>query len=214
MSHNGSYGNPRLLDLFCCEGGAGDGYHRAGFHVVGVDVEDQPRYPFDLLTADAVRVLTEMPRFVDTFDAFHASPPCQAHSDLQKQSKREYPDFIVPVREALDRIGKPYVIENVEGAPLEDPVLLCGTMFPSLRVIRHRLFETNWPLRARQAQGALRPAQPGRELRPGHGRRQLHGRKQARGDGHAVDDREGLQRGDSARLHGMDRDAAPSAPRA
>jgi DNA (cytosine-5)-methyltransferase 1 len=147
MPHNGSYGNPRLLDLFCCEGGAGDGYHRAGFHVVGVDVEDQPRYPFDLLTADAVRVLTEMPRFVDTFDAFHASPPCQAHSDLQKQSKREYPDFIVPVREALDRIGKPYVIENVEGAPLEDPVLLCGTMFPSLRVIRHRLFETNWPLR-------------------------------------------------------------------
>jgi DNA (cytosine-5)-methyltransferase 1 len=141
----------RILDLFCCEGGAGEGYHRAGFEVVGVDMEEQSRYPHEFRRADALDVLDWLATFGHvfgrTFDAIHASPPCQAHSDLQKQSKIEYPDFIVPVRELLQRIGLPYVIENVEGAPLEDPVLLCGTMFPSLRVIRHRLFETNWPLR-------------------------------------------------------------------
>ena len=27
----------RLLDLFCCAGGAGMGYHKAGFEVVGVE---------------------------------------------------------------------------------------------------------------------------------------------------------------------------------
>jgi DNA (cytosine-5)-methyltransferase 1 len=147
---NGSYGNPRLLDLFCCEGGAGEGYHRAGFDVLGVDLERQPRYPHEFIQSDALGVLDAMADGMpwwQGFDAIHASPPCQAHSDLQKQSKREYPDFIAPVRERLQAIGLPYVIENVEGAPLEDPVLLCGTMFPSLRVIRHRLFETNWPLR-------------------------------------------------------------------
>jgi DNA (cytosine-5)-methyltransferase 1 len=83
------------------------------------------------------------------FSAVHASPPCQAWSDLQKQNKREYPDLIGPTRELLDAWlwdGVPYVIENVEGAPLRSPVTLCGTGFPGLRVIRHRQFETNWPL--------------------------------------------------------------------
>lgn len=134
---------PRLLDLFCCAGGAGMGYHQAGFDVVGVDLSPQPRYPFAFIQHDAVKL--DM-RFIRSFDAVHASPPCQAHTDLQKQSKREYPCFIEPVRAMLKASGLPYVIENVEGAPLIDPVVLCGTMFPGTRVIRHRLFETNWPL--------------------------------------------------------------------
>ena len=145
---------PILLDLFCCQGGAAMGYHRAGFDVSGFDLEPQPRYPFDFHRRDALEVLREVAASGGRFSGYgvaavHASPPCQAHSDLQKQSKIDYPDLIGPVREALEELGLPYVIENVEGAPLRDPVQLCGAnddVFPELRVIRHRRFETNWPL--------------------------------------------------------------------
>lgn len=51
------------------------------------------------------------------------------------------------VRELLEQSGKPWVIENVPGAPLRDPVVLCGSMF-GLDVRRHRLFETSFPLLA------------------------------------------------------------------
>lgn len=132
---------PRLLDLFCCEGGAATGYHQAGFDVVGVDIEPQPRYPFAFIQMDAT---TLDQRFLKTFDAIHASPPCQAHTDLAKQNKREYICHINKTREMLIASGLPYVIENVEGAPLLNPVMLCGTMFPGTRVIRHRLFESNF----------------------------------------------------------------------
>jgi len=136
---------PRLLDLFCGAGGAAKGYHDAGFEVVGVDIKPQPRFPFefhqrDVMTFDVLDIYGFAP------DVIHASPPCQAHSDLQKQSKREYPDHIAASRRFLERSGLPYVIENVEGAPLVDPVMLCGTMFPGLRVLRHRLFESNFPI--------------------------------------------------------------------
>lgn len=141
---------PLILDLFCGAGGAGKGYHDAGFDVIGVDISPQPRYPFPFHQRDALIFLDVL---LDTPDragiaAIHASPPCQAHSDLQKQSKREYQDFIAPVRERLRSLGLPYIIENVEGAPLIDPVKLCGasSAFPELRVIRHRLFESNMPL--------------------------------------------------------------------
>jgi DNA (cytosine-5)-methyltransferase 1 len=97
----------------------------------------------------------------------HASPPCQAHSDLQRQSKREYEDFIPRVRDLLLQWGGPYVIENVEGAPLENPIVLCGTMFPGLRVIRHRLFETNFPIEAP-------PAHPKHPLVFTHDKRKAH----------------------------------------
>jgi DNA (cytosine-5)-methyltransferase 1 len=144
---------PLLLDLFCCAGGAGMGYHRAGFEVWGVDVAYQPRYPFEFRRGDALDFMDRLlardgtaDRIGNLYDAIHASPPCQAHSDLQKQNKRHYEDFIPRVRELLIESGLPYVIENVEGAPLRDPITLCGTMFPGLRVLRHRLFETNWPL--------------------------------------------------------------------
>jgi DNA (cytosine-5)-methyltransferase 1 len=136
----------RLLDLFCCAGGAAVGYHRAGFDVVGRDIMPQPNYPYPFHQADALEVLGAIVRRgYAHVDVIHASPPCQAHSDLQRQSKREYEDFIPRVRDLLLQWGGPYVIENVEGAPLENPIVLCGTMFPGLRVIRHRLFETNFP---------------------------------------------------------------------
>ncbi len=138
-------GRPRLLDLFCCEGGAATGYHEAGFDLVGVDIDPQPRYPFGFIQMDATAV--DM-RFINTFDVIHASPPCQRHTDLARQNKRDYPCFIEATRALLTASGLPYVIENVEGAPLLNPTMLCGTMFPGTRVIRHRLFETNWPLAA------------------------------------------------------------------
>lgn len=137
----------RILDLFCCAGGAAVGYHRAGFDVVGVDMNPQPRYPFAFIQADALALDL---RFVRSFDAMHASPPCQRHSDLAKRNKNAHthPDLIPQTRALLKASGLPYIIENVEGAPLIDPVMLCGTMFPGLRVIRHRLFESNIHLTA------------------------------------------------------------------
>jgi DNA (cytosine-5)-methyltransferase 1 len=136
---------PRLLDLFCCAGGAGVGYSNAGFDVVGVDIAPQPRYPLPFIQADALGL---DPKFIATFDAIHASPPCQSYSDLAKRNGNadEWPRLIEPVREMLIRSGLPYIIENVDGAPLLHPVVLCGTMFKGLRVIRHRLFEANFSI--------------------------------------------------------------------
>lgn len=140
-------GKQRLLDLFCCAGGASVGYARSGFEVVGVDLSPQPRYPFEFHQADALAL---DPEFLATFDAVHASPPCQSYSDLAKRNRNGHlwPRLVEPTRKLLRSLGVPYVIENVEGAPLLDPLVLCGTMFPGLRVIRHRLFESNVPLDA------------------------------------------------------------------
>ncbi len=140
---------PRLLDLFCGAGGAAMGYYRAGFDVVGVDIEPQPHYPFEFYRKDALEhlaVLNASSIYGWAFDAIHASPPCQAYSDLQRRSGWEYPKLIEPVREVLEATRLPYIIENVPEAPLKFPVILCGTMFPGLRVIRHRGFESNSPL--------------------------------------------------------------------
>lgn len=131
----------RLLDLFCGAGGAGMGYHRAGFDVVGVDIIDQPDYPFEFHRADALRFPLR------GFDAYHASPPCQAYSEGGRRypaRQAQHPRLIGPIRERLETTGKPYVIENVMGA-LEDmrsPLTLHGGMF-GLRVVRRRLFESN-----------------------------------------------------------------------
>src|ERR1039458_774731 len=136
---------PRLLDLFCCAGGAATGYSKAGFDIVGVDINPQPNYPFAFVQTDAMNL---DPKFISTFDAIHASPPCQSYSDLAKRNGNAdaWPRLIDPVREVLERSGLPYIIENVEGAHLRNPIVLCGTMFKGLRVIRHRLFETNFPI--------------------------------------------------------------------
>lgn len=133
---------PRLLDLYCCAGGAGAGYHRAGFDVVGVDINPQPRYPFEFHQGDAIEFLREHGH---EFDVIGASPPCQAWTPLGAlHPEKEYPQLIDATREVLEEIGKPYVIENVMSAPLikSRSIVLCGGMF-GLRTYRHRRFESN-----------------------------------------------------------------------
>lgn len=131
---------PRLLDLFCCAGGAGAGYARAGFEVVGVDIDPQPNYPFEFHQADALEFVE---KHGHDFDAIHASPPCQAYSETMRIRGNDHPELIPPTRRALKAAGVPWVIENVTGSPLIDPIELCGAMF-GLKTYRHRLFETSF----------------------------------------------------------------------
>ena len=155
---------PRLLDLFCCQGGASAGYVLAGFEVVGVDIDPQPRYPFTFVQGDALAYLDE---HGGEFDAVHASPPCQGYSNAQRIQGHEHPMLIEAVRERLDMLGKPYVIENVPGAPLKAPAELCGGMF-GLRTYRHRLFESNAGLVAPEhVQHLVGQVKMGRPLREG-----------------------------------------------
>ncbi len=131
---------PRLLDLFCGAGGCSVGYARAGFDVVGVDLNPMPRYPFEFHQGDALDFVREHGH---EFDAIHASPPCQAYTPLQALHKHiERADLVDATREALVATGKPWAIENVTSAPLHSGIVLCGTMF-DLRVFRHRRFETS-----------------------------------------------------------------------
>lgn len=139
----------RLLDLFCCEGGAGAGYARAGFEVVGVDIDPQRRYPFEFHQADAVEYLLAHGH---EFDAIHASPPCQAYSITKHSHSIEHPELVEPTRAALLSSGKPFIMENVPGAPLLNYITLCGAAFgceatdvdgAPLVLRRHRLFESN-----------------------------------------------------------------------
>lgn len=132
----------RLLDLFCCQGGASHGYAQVGFEVVGVDINSQTRYPYEFVQADALEYVAAHGH---EFDAIHASPPCQAYTTAQRLQGNRHPDFIDPLRHLLVASRKPYVIENVPGAPLIAPALLCGAMF-GISTYRHRLFETNWLL--------------------------------------------------------------------
>ncbi|MEV0343178.1 DNA methylase [Nocardia sp. NPDC050713] len=137
---------PRLLDLYCCAGGAAMGYHRAGFEVVGVDIAPQPRYPFTFHQGDAIEFLTAHGH---EFDMVHASPPCQRYSPLAAlYPDREYPDLVAATRTALIAVGTPFVIENVMPAPMDlvRSITLCGSMF-GLRTYRHRRFESNVALR-------------------------------------------------------------------
>jgi DNA (cytosine-5)-methyltransferase 1 len=173
---------PKLLDLYCCEGGAASGYTDAGFDVYGVDLFkllpggfSRKRYHGPAYTGDVLEVLTrlmlgEAIPFEHTdghieylglqdFDAIHASPPCQ-HASAGTRAMRaagddRHPALIEPTRELLKATGLPYVIENVKGAALLDPILLCGSMFSlatadadgvSLYLERHRMFETSWDM--------------------------------------------------------------------
>lgn len=139
----------RCLDLYCCGGGASLGYEQAGFEAVGVDIEKQPHYRGKFIQADVLEFMMDRDNW-RTFDFIHASPPCQLYSKTTKQFKlkgKEYPDLVEPTRKLLQLTGLPYVIENVEGAPLIDPILLCGSMF-DIPAYRHRLFESNIPLTA------------------------------------------------------------------
>lgn len=138
---------PRLLDLFCGAGGCSVGYHRAGFDVVGVDNKPHPDYPFPMVVTDAM-VLLGVPAFLQGFDVVHASPPCPRYSVAThaRGNAHEHPDLVMPVREALRAWGGVYIIENVPGAPLENPALVCGWAMGMKHIKRHRLFESNAPL--------------------------------------------------------------------
>jgi DNA (cytosine-5)-methyltransferase 1 len=131
---------PRLLDAFCGAGGAGMGYHRAGFDVTGVDIKPQPRYPFAFHQGDALDFIREHGH---EFDCIHASPPCQKYSVANNIHKRsDHPDLLGPTRDALNATGLPWVIENVPGAPMQNYVVVCGLSL-GCNVKRHRWFESN-----------------------------------------------------------------------
>ena len=131
----------RVLDLFCGAGGAAMGLHRAwpDAEIVGVDIKPQPRYPFTFVQGDAMTFP------LDGFDFVWASPPCQKYSAATRHLAKDVPKLIEPVRNLLQSTGKPYCIENTPGAPMREPVILCGLSF-GLNVKRHRLFETNFPV--------------------------------------------------------------------
>jgi DNA (cytosine-5)-methyltransferase 1 len=120
------------------------GYHQAGFDVCGVDLVWMDRYPFQFFQMSAL-ALADDPEFLDQFDAIAASPPCKVHTSMKAFSSSHHVDLVPETRELLIKSGKPWVMENVPGAPLIDPVTLCGSMF-GLNVRRHRLFESNIPL--------------------------------------------------------------------
>lgn len=124
------------------------GYHRAGFEVTGVDIKHGKRYPFKYLR---LNVMELQPSDLAEYDLIHASPPCQTHSitrnlRIAQGKQTDKLDLIEPTRALLKASGKPYVIENVPGAPLFKPILLCGSAF-NLKVRRHRLFESNVELK-------------------------------------------------------------------
>jgi hypothetical protein len=138
----------KVLDLFCGAGGASMGYYLAGFDVTGIDIKHGKRYPFNYIRKDVMTLTVED---LQPYDLIHASPPCQTYSITKhlriaqgKQTNKL--DLVEPVRKLLIESGKPYVIENVVGSPLIDPVLVCGSAF-GLKVRRHRLFESNQPIK-------------------------------------------------------------------
>ena len=146
----------KLLDLFSGAGGAARGYQNAGFHVTGVDYHVQPRYAGDEFIYDDAYDYVLL--HGSGYDIIHASPPCQRYSTMAGRTGNQYPDSIAKTRAVLQATGKPWVIENVPDAPLEDPIELCGTHFDLCADVggqmrwlrRHRHFES--PLELREPQ--------------------------------------------------------------
>lgn len=153
---------PRLLDLFCCAGGAGMGYARAGFEITGVDIVAHKNNPHAVIVADA---LTLDPAWIaGNFDAVHASPPCQGYTTMRHApGAKGAPRMIGVTRELLQATGLPWVIENVEAAAdeMRNQLLLCGTMFglgaQGHELQRHRLFETSFQIAALACMHTERP---------------------------------------------------------
>jgi DNA (cytosine-5)-methyltransferase 1 len=147
---------PRLLDAFCGAGGATRGYQLAGFHVIGVDVNPQPNYCGDeFIQADVLEYLADLLDHLypfNAFDAVHASPPCQGYTPLRHRTGRVRSGLVAVTRNLLQQTEIPYVIENVPGAPLINPIRLCGSSFGlganGRQLRRHRLFECSFPVMA------------------------------------------------------------------
>ena len=130
---------PKLLDLYCCEGGASMGYYKAGFEVTGVDIHPQPNYPFNFILADALTV------DLSGYDCFHASPPCykntwSARRWIKGEVAYDKEDRVAETRSLLALTNKPFVIENTPGAEMSNYIRLKGTMF-GIKVLRERWFE-------------------------------------------------------------------------
>jgi DNA (cytosine-5)-methyltransferase 1 len=160
---------PLLLDLYCCQGGSAMGWHLAGFDVVGVDINPQPRYPFEFHQGDAIEFIRQHGH---EFTISTGSPPCQRDSDCQRIQGNEHPDLIAATRDAMNATGKPWVIENVRGAlpKLRNPIMLCGPMF-GLETYRHRYFEAGGGLvltAPPHPEHVVPQVKMGRAIPPGH----------------------------------------------
>lgn len=183
----------RILDLFCGAGGAAMGLHQAfpDAEIIGVDIHPQKRYPFSFVQADAMTYPLE------GFDFIWASPPCQKYSAATRHLANTSPRLVEPLRERLIESGAPFCIENTPGAPLRNPITLCGLSF-GLNVKRHRLFETNFLV----AEVPCVPGHPGdwfvifghevRSRRHGH----AAGRKNKIADGRKAMDIDWMTRGE------------------
>jgi DNA (cytosine-5)-methyltransferase 1 len=181
----------RVLDLYCCAGGAGEGYRQAGGRVIGVDRVRHKRNPGPVIVADALDLPVE---FIRLFDLVHASPPCQGMTEMNNDKSRHL-NLIPQTRALLEAAGVPYVIENVRAARqhLINPVSLTGTMFDCHMVTstgqrfdlsRERLFETNWPLTAPHDPG---PRHPIANVFGGHLRARSGPYRTGNGTGRTVD---------------------------
>lgn len=160
---------PLLIDLYCGAGGAAKGYHQAGFDVIGVDLYPQPRFPFQFLQAD-VLADPRVAALIAVADGVHASPTCQAHTAMKSMhNAKAHLDLIPGTRALLKASGKPWIMENVDGAPLIDPVRLCGSMFDLGAdggwLERHRDFEASFPI---SAPGPCRHRKPTIGIYGGH----------------------------------------------
>lgn len=200
---------PLLIDWYCCQGGAARGYADAGFEVVGVDIKSQPHYPFQMIVADVLNIPDGL---LAAADAHHASPPCQGLTEMNNDKSRHL-NLIPATRAKLQRLGKPYVIENVRAAKahLQNPISLFGTMFGNsctdsqgrtFVLSRERCFEANWPLGA--------PVNPGAQGRPianvigGHFRVRSGDFRTGKGTGRTVDLPGENRRALAAELMGME----------
>jgi DNA (cytosine-5)-methyltransferase 1 len=146
----------KILDLYCCAGGASMGYHRAAVkagyepHVIGVDNVFKKDYPFIFMKADVLQLIEDMPlKWWRQFDLIHASPPCQHYSITKNLARAQGKkvstvDHIPLIRKHLLKVGVPCIIENVEGSGLVGATL-CGSSF-GLKVRRHRIFESNFEI--------------------------------------------------------------------
>lgn len=142
---------PRVLDLFCGEGGSAYGWWLAGFDPVGVDAVEQPNYPFEFHKGDA----TTWP--LDGFALVTGSPPCKEHTELFRTlpaASAAKHDTGWMLNHTIERFkawqaatGVPWVVENVPGADVPGSLILCGKEFgletDQYALKRHRQFLSN-----------------------------------------------------------------------